>query len=354
VGRVEIKWRRGRFAGAFMPRYRLAREATFRLTPENQVVCFLNSGVFSIALDLYRVLLEFAQPATPRTVLRRTQVGMTAKEFDAVLAPLRENGLLVAESTTETATKKEVTTPSLFNERIWGDPELRVALAEHLQAGHPCIIQNAMDAQFAEEVANALEAVGEDEWQVDEFASDAFNYRQHALMHRSQFPHSLHRFEEFLDSPQTKSRMSKLTGTDCASATDVWATLYAPGDFASPHNDNPTARAVSFVWHLTRTWKPAWGGAFYWCETGNRLFPAFNTLVLFKVSARTEHLVCTTSPLAERKRLAVRGWWRTNAAPSTAKVATPSAGWYDGPPLAQLSEDVFAIVPQPPVGARLP
>jgi len=85
-----------------------------------------------------------------------------------------------------------------------------------------------------------------------------------------------------------------------------------------PHTDWVGQRTVAYVWHLSKNWKPEWGGALYWAQNDHAVatFPAsFNTLVLFSVTTRSAHFVTTVSPNHKGKRLTFNGWWQSGWIP---------------------------------------
>merc|ERR1712224_808711 len=73
-------------------------------------------------------------------------------------------------------------------------------------------------------------------------------------------------------------------------------------------------RTVAYVWHLSKSWKPDYGGALYWCKHHHHVatHPAsFNTLVLFRVTTSSSHFVTAVSPRHKGKRLTFNGWWQS-------------------------------------------
>ena len=51
---------------------------------------------------------------------------------------------------------------------------------------------------------------------------------------------------------------------------------YQSGDHSLPHTDWVGQRTVSYVWHLSKGWRPEWGGALYWAHNDHAVatFPA--------------------------------------------------------------------------------
>lgn len=78
-------------------------------------------------------------------------------------------------------------------------------------------------------------------------------------------------------------------------------------------------RTVAYIWHLSKDWKPEWGGGLYWAQDPHAVatYPAsFNTLVLFSVSTKSSHFVTTVSPHATSQRLTFNGWWNDHWVPT--------------------------------------
>lgn len=95
--------------------------------------------------------------------------------------------------------------------------------------------------------------------------------------------------------------------------------LASQGDHSLPHTDWVGQRTVAYVWHLSKNWKPEWGGALYWAQHHHAVatYPAsFNTLVLFSVTTTSAHFVTTVSPNHKGKRLTFNGWWQSAWVPS--------------------------------------
>ena len=58
-----------------------------------------------------------------------------------------------------------------------------------------------------------------------------------------------------------------------------------------------------------------WGGHLYWMSETTFPFvpPSFNTLIIFSVSPRTNHMVTSVNNLAgDVRRLTINGWWEDN------------------------------------------
>lgn len=83
-------------------------------------------------------------------------------------------------------------------------------------------------------------------------------------------------------------------------------------DHSNPHTDRLEARTVTFLWQLTKDWKPEWGGAFYWNKAyyeNAYQHPSYNTLLLFSVTVNSVHMVTPVTKNAKGKRLTYGGWY---------------------------------------------
>ena len=124
------------------------------------------------------------------------------------------------------------------------------------------------------------------------------------------------RLLEELNGADVLQLIRDVTGVPEIVKLDGQATLYAPGNFLWPHNDQESERGrrVAYVLNLTcDDWKPEWGGylTFFdsdWnIEWGVR--PRFNTLNLFRVPQwHSVSEVTATAPPGGR--LAITGWAR--------------------------------------------
>lgn len=114
-------------------------------------------------------------------------------------------------------------------------------------------------------------------------------------------------------SPSMVNRIATLTGIPVTKAGALFASYYAPNDFLGMHTDINNG-AVSFVWNLTKSWVPQFGGCLTsfdnsWSQ-GNVYVPGFDELVTFDVRGEGyPHLVSRVIPGVKEKRLAFSGWY---------------------------------------------
>jgi len=220
-------------------------------------------------------------------------------------------------------------------------PSVRDALAQiapRLADGKLVLIRDAFEADFAERMHRSLDQ--STAWRVQEGYETHFHYHYHDLSNAQAYPEDITACSGIFDSPQTKAWITRLSGRSCTGPTEFFANWYLPGDYLHPHNDvaandADSHRQVTFVWYLSKEWRPEWGGSFFWCPTSSYLPAAFNTLALFNVGAGGTHLVSHVSPFAKGKRLAISGWWTGQAAP-------PAAAW-TGPEQIRAGDAEFEV-----------
>jgi hypothetical protein len=188
------------------------------------------------------------------------------------------------------------------------DERLLAAIRASFAAGELIILRDAFERDFAEAIHGALDRVTA--WGVYEQRRPYFHSHRHALYERSDFCAELRTLELVFNSESTIELIESLVGDDCRMPTIFTPTWYMSGDHSTPHPDTRDGRKIAFAWHLTKEWRPDWGGDFYWCASGTPVPPTFNSLLLFKVSRSTTHVVVDVAPHARGKRLAISGWWR--------------------------------------------
>ena len=157
-----------------------------------------------------------------------------------------------------------------------------------------------------------------------EIHAPGYTFSRHTLQFGiDRLPPLLQSLQDYLVSEPVRQWMAAVSGRRCDDFEGGAAMLLEGGHIAD-HNDYgifrlangaTVTRALTFNYYLTRRWNPAWGGAFVWKKPYARILPDFNTLVMFRVSQSSSHLVEAVSPNAGEKRLAITGWYRTIRAP---------------------------------------
>lgn len=106
-----------------------------------------------------------------------------------------------------------------------------------------------------------------------------------------------------------------VTGMADLRKADAQATLYAPNQFLSIHDDSHVAEGwrVAYVLNLcAEDWRPDWGGYLNFYDDDGDIVqgfrPRFNCLNLFAVPQK--HNVSYVPPFAPAARFAITGWFR--------------------------------------------
>lgn len=107
----------------------------------------------------------------------------------------------------------------------------------------------------------------------------------------------------------------QVTGMADLVKADAQATLYAPNQFLSLHDDSHVAEGwrVAYVLSLcAEEWRPEWGGYLNFYDADGDVIegyrPRFNVLNLFAVPQK--HAVTYVPPFAPIGRYAITGWFR--------------------------------------------
>lgn len=152
-------------------------------------------------------------------------------------------------------------------------------------------------------------------------ARDGFQFRYHAFMIvpsylANDYPgHPLYRLLEYINGEEFLGLIREVTGLPELVKADAQATLYAPGDFLTLHDDRGKPGAgwrLAYVMSFARDWRAEWGGLLQFFGGDERtvvetFVPRFNALNIFRVPA--PHAVSLVSPFAPLGRYAVTGWF---------------------------------------------
>ena len=209
----------------------------------------------------------------------------------------------------------EATLQDVLNPQIFQDPSSLQTIRDRIQVGQLVVIKNAFRSDFANYVWEDLYQQDDSQWQLNaEFDRSGFGFSHHNIYDPEDFSKVMNETFAIFNHPNTKQYMEELSGRSCTREKEIYASpsRYFPGDFSLPHTDRWEDRTIAFVWHLSKDWRPEWGGALYWCsELQERAYlPAsFNTLSLFSVTTYSSHFVTAVSPHAKGKRLSFNGWY---------------------------------------------
>lgn len=142
--------------------------------------------------------------------------------------------------------------------------------------------------------------------------ADLFSFSQTPDLLTSHDP----RIKEFLDELQSKefrALLAQITGVRTRSI-DAAGFLYTDGDHLLCHDDGVSSRRIAYVMNFS-TLSAKKGGALALFGSDSkgrpdkvvkRIQPSFNTLVLFRVTPRSHHMV---DEVLGAKRLTIAGWF---------------------------------------------
>jgi 2OG-Fe(II) oxygenase superfamily len=286
------------------------------MSPESVAVSA--SGIpVELPLDMFRVLMAFANPLTPRQVFQSLDIDSDIGEFGDVITDFVRRGLLKLEEKAD----EEHALHRHLNPELSAEPGFWEQISRWVQLDHAVVIPDAFPTEFAERVYEDLDRLSG--WSVVEGGHEFFHYRTSVAGNLADKTPALAKCERLFSSAATRRFIGGLSGQDCSGDANVGAAWYRPGEYALPHDDSvaDARRSVAYVWYLSKHWRQEWGGAFFWCPTGQYLMPKFNTLVIFNVKPSNLHLVCPVASTATSKRLTINGFWSCAQPSPTSSVA---------------------------------
>ena len=259
---------------------------------------------FELPLALFQLLIVFAEQRTVQQAFDMLDADVDLNEFRNIVDGFVDRGLLNRDQPVDDVHDLQ----QLLNPRIFSDPAMVDRLGTWLRQGRAIIVPDALPQDFAEDVHRDL--TQSTRWTVLEGGHDFFHFRASAITELEGQSPALTECSRFFRSTATRRFVADLSGNDCSGRPHVTAGWYRPGEYALPHDDTGTkGRSVAYVWYLTKDWRQEWGGAFFWCPTGQYLLPRFNTLMIFNVMPSNVHLVCPVAPIATSKRITINGFW---------------------------------------------
>ena len=128
-----------------------------------------------------------------------------------------------------------------------------------------------------------------------------------------------HTYLKMFQNPLFKDFLSKITGYEGLEYKDqnTFVSNYESGHYNGPHTDGDNGR-VAFVYHLSKDWKPQYGGLFMrmdwdWKTINKVIVPPFNTLTIFDTQfdgkPGSPHLVSEVAQDCSNKRISYTGWY---------------------------------------------
>ncbi len=183
---------------------------------------------------------------------------------------------------------------------------LKTAFASNKPFEH-LVLPDFFDAQKIRFVAQAVSA--------QKFAkqeSDLYSFEQTEDL-KSSGESTIKDFYDFFSKEMLRF-VAGITQTSLSSI-DMSAFIYDSCDYLLPHDDLLEGRRIAYVLNLTENFTKKDGGELVLFATKNnkpitpakKIPPAFNTLVLFKVSYNSFHQV--KEVLSDKKRLTIGGWF---------------------------------------------
>jgi Predicted proline hydroxylase len=191
---------------------------------------------------------------------------------------------------------------------------------QHLNQGEKLFeLDRETRASFPPEKAAALDKA------VFRNASEGFQFRFEGLRlpdaaaARAADTSLLGALGRLLDAPATLDLFRHVCNDRRIRFADAQATLYAPGDFLTEHDDDVAGKNRIAAWTLglNPRWSIDWGGLLHLMDDEGQataLVPGFNLLTVFRVPRR--HSVSLVSPAAPVGRLGITGWLRAGPRPA--------------------------------------
>jgi len=229
-----------------------------------------------------------------------------------------------------------------LNDHVVDDDDSIRAVQDRLELGQLVIIPDAFRTDFAELVHDQL--FHHTNYSLEEgYHADGYTHLFHTIKdddndnnNNNNMSPILRHVNDIFSSIDTRTFLTQFTDLDCLGDTILEPTYHAPGHFENPHTADEGQHNIAFLWLLSKDWQPEWGGALYWCQETpdySYVHATFNTLVLFKVTTRSKHMITKVSTLVadsgggngngngsngnggkqqqqpQRKRLAYNGFW---------------------------------------------
>lgn len=274
-----------------------------------------------LPLPLFQVLMAFAEGGTARQVFQMLDTDTDLDEFGEIIGDFVRRDLLRPEQPVD----EDRSLQDLLNPRVFSDTVLVDKIAGWMRQGRAIVIPDALPSDLAEAAHRELDESSH--WSVHESGHDFFHHRNSVINGFEDQGPALAACSQLFKSKATRAFLGTLSGQDCNGEARVAAAWYRPGEYALPHNDTVTndARSVAYIWYLTKEWRREWGGALFWCQTGQYICPTFNMLLMFNVEPANVHLVCPVAPTAIGKRLTINGFWNRLERDSRSTSIAPGA-----------------------------
>jgi Rps23 Pro-64 3,4-dihydroxylase Tpa1-like proline 4-hydroxylase len=109
--------------------------------------------------------------------------------------------------------------------------------------------------------------------------------------------------------------LNSITNLGLTKLNTLFVSKYTSNCFLSTHNDAGNGR-IAFVLHLTKDWKPQYGGNLNFLnEERTKIIETFtsqfNTLMIFEVPEEgVPHFVSNVAPNVNIPRISITGWYK--------------------------------------------
>ncbi len=110
--------------------------------------------------------------------------------------------------------------------------------------------------------------------------------------------------------------LNKVTQLNLTKLNTLFVSKYIEHCFLSTHNDSGNGK-VAFVLHLTKDWKPQYGGHLHFLDESRTnimetFTPTFNSLMIFEVPEECgiPHFVGHVAPNVTIPRISITGWYQ--------------------------------------------
>ncbi len=285
------------------------------------------------------VASQFLAPILAGDVAHAPSSSTPAEDARRAIAALLDRGILEEHRAVPSAPthpsppNPAAGVPWVFNPETLGDPAVLEGVAGALARGRAVVVADALRPELAEEACASLTA--STAWREESyFHPDRpyFQFHRWTITWALAMPGILRDVARSLGAPEAKAFMQALSGVDCSGSFVLGAASNRAGDYSLPHNDDGGLRSLTYIWYVSKGWRPDWGGHLMWGPTGAMVTPAFNSLVLFRVNRASLHFVTPVAPHAQGGRLSVAGWWhRAATLPEGRPAATVLGGIHLSP-----------------------
>lgn len=154
------------------------------------------------------------------------------------------------------------------------------------------------------------------------FGRNEFSYYFYRTFNANALQYSPIEYEvrNYMSSQVFIDFLNSITNLSLTKLNTLFVSKYTSNCFLSTHNDSGNGR-VAFVLHLTKDWKPQYGGNLNFLnEERTKIIETFtsqfNTLMIFEVPPKTEnsdggipHFVGHVAPNVTIPRISITGWY---------------------------------------------